>query len=210
MQEEVAVFSNSAVDRARLRQIPDLRVRLVGRDDELDAGLAIVECADISSPGLLEVRLGQTGDVSFTACDIEALPVNHPLPGARDTRSFGAQLARVIPETANIVTQSDWELMTTLLIRSFPNPSDIYQGAWIGLNAIDSPNQPTPSTPGIGATGWRWADELDRNGEFATADRSRLLPVIDLVNHGAALNLTLTIPSLVPNVRAGSSGARHA
>ena len=31
-----------------------------------------------------------------------------------------------------------------------------------------------------------------------------------LVNHGAALNLTLTIPSLVPNVRAGSSGARHA
>ena len=31
-----------------------------------------------------------------------------------------------------------------------------------------------------------------------------------LVNHGAALNLTLTIPSLVPNVRAGSFGARHA
>ena len=31
-----------------------------------------------------------------------------------------------------------------------------------------------------------------------------------LVNHGAALNLTLTIPSPVPNVRAGSSGARHA
>ena len=31
-----------------------------------------------------------------------------------------------------------------------------------------------------------------------------------LVNHGAALNLALTLPSLVPTVRAGLSGARHA
>ena len=52
-------------------------------------------CANISSPGVLEVRIGQTVTQSFTACDLEALPVNHPLPGARDARTFGARLARV-------------------------------------------------------------------------------------------------------------------
>jgi len=52
-------------------------------------------CTNISSPGVLEVRIGQTATQSFTACDLEALPVNHPLPGARDARTFGARLARV-------------------------------------------------------------------------------------------------------------------
>ena len=54
-------------------------------------------CADISSPGLLEVRRGRTEKTNFTACDLEALPVYHQLPlfGRRiDPREFAAQLAR--------------------------------------------------------------------------------------------------------------------
>ena len=53
-------------------------------------------------------------------------------------------------------------------MNEFPDPTDRYQGAWVGLNAIDSEDQTTPSTPGVGATGWRWAVGTDRNGPIAT------------------------------------------
>ena len=85
----------------------------------------------------------------------------------------GSMLARVF-------TDSDYQTMASLLVREFPNPVDIYQGAWIGLNAIDAadPSSPyhvgdqtTPSVPGIGAHGWRWSFATDRNGAgFATPD----------------------------------------
>ena len=62
---------------------------------KLNADQGRVGCAAISRPGVLQVRVGQTVEQSFTACDVEALPVNHPLPGVTDPRTFGAQLTRV-------------------------------------------------------------------------------------------------------------------
>ena len=73
----------------------------------------------------------------------------------------GSQLARVL-------STADYAAMALLLANQFPNAGSIFDGVWIGLNAIDSPDQPTPSTPGVPATGWRWADGVNQNGPLAT------------------------------------------
>jgi len=55
---------------------------------------------------------------SFSACDIDALPVNHPLPSASDERSFAALLARVgsgdEPEVATATKQAVAHLASSL------------------------------------------------------------------------------------------------
>ena len=78
----------------------------------------------------------------------------------------GSQLARV-------TSDSDYSTISSLLVASFPNPTDIYQGAWIGLNAINSPDQTTPSTPGVPATGWRLVEGTNLDGPLATNEQLR-------------------------------------
>ena len=52
-------------------------------------------CLDIPEPSQVQTRVGEASVQQFTACDVEGLPVNHPLPSASDQRMFAAQLVRV-------------------------------------------------------------------------------------------------------------------
>ena len=73
----------------------------------------------------------------------------------------GGQLARVFH-------QRDFTTMSELLLAEFPNPQDIYQGAWIGLNSPDPfPDQGGPQS-GVAAGNWQWAEGSNSSGLPAT------------------------------------------
>jgi len=73
----------------------------------------------------------------------------------------GSQLARV-------ETDQDYEIITDLLIASFPNPEDIYQGAWIGANAYNAPGN--SNQVGFPSSGWRWVEGTNYDGPFLEDD----------------------------------------
>ena len=72
----------------------------------------------------------------------------------------GSQIAR-------IRNRADYNTISRLLVEQFPNPTDLYQGAWIGLVSKD----PAPTPVGQPAGNWMWVDSVTSAGELATPEQ---------------------------------------
>ena len=117
-------------------------------------------CANISTPPVLQVHIGETAEQPFTACDLEALPVSHSLPSARDARTFVAKLARLggkgWPDAATATAQAVVYASAGVYEVSVVAPSDIgYHQLSLALDdePIDSTvSVQVTSTPGPNST----------------------------------------------------------